>query len=318
MARPFSPATAEQVVAVVEAVVVADRPATPQYVAEFSDLTPNQAEAALKLAADVGLLSHSGGKYSKANPLCRFLTTPHLMRKAAVLRLLLESYEPFIVFRERLAATKDVSAAAKQTKAALDLDAHREEVKDTLISLGTYSQALTTQGGGHYGPAEDEAEHPLDAMVHACADMTASEARIRQQLGAAAAAVVSRDHVLLPLADALLKAQENDGRGAVVAAGNAVESYLEEYATRRTVQLGHAPGINAKIDKLVPGNVIPKKLATVGKYLGHVRNAADHGVDTEVGAPWTIRPATGVEYVFVSCSFIAAVTAREQNKPPEI
>jgi hypothetical protein len=103
-----------------------------------------------------------------------------------------------------------------------------------------------------------------------------------------------------------------------VGAGNAVESYLEEYAARRTVQLGNAPGINAKIDKLVAGNVMPKKLAAVGKYLGHVRNAADHGVDTEVGAPWAIRPATGVKYVFVSCSFIAAVTAREQNKPPEI
>jgi len=58
-----------------------------------------------------------------------------------------------------------------------------------------------------------------------------------------------------------------------VGAGNAVESYLEEYAARRTVQLGNAPGINAKIDKLVAGNVMPKKLAAVGKYLGHV--AAD-------------------------------------------
>ena len=37
---------------------------------------------------------------------------------------------------------------------------------------------------------------------------------------------------------------------------------------------------------------MPKKLAAVGKYLGHVRNAADHGVDTEVGAPlcgWETR-----------------------------
>jgi hypothetical protein len=59
-------------------------------------------------------------------------------------------------------------------------------------------------------------------------------------------------------------------------------------------------------------------LSNVGKYLGHVRNAADHGIDRDVAAQWGIRPSTGIEYVFVACSFIAATTVLELGRPPEI
>src|SRR6266850_7243297 len=135
MARPFSPATAEQVVAVTEAVVVNPQPTRVEFVVEFSDLPKDQAESALDLATDLGLLSLEGGRYSVASPLCRFLMTANQDQKATVLRVLLESYRPFVTFRERLVATTLASTAAQQTKVALDLNAHREAIKDTLISL---------------------------------------------------------------------------------------------------------------------------------------------------------------------------------------
>lgn len=318
MPQPFSSATAEQVVAVVEAVVVAGAPTKPEFVADFSDLPQPQAEEALKLSIDLGLLTHNAGRYVPSNPLCRFLVTPNQMQKAAVLRVLLESYKPFVVFRERLVATTLASNAAQQTKVALDLNAHRENIKDTLVSLGTYSHALITEGGGRYRPETNPTENLLEIVAQGCQDAAAAEARIRQQVGVDAAALISRDDVIVPLADALLRARGGDGRGAVLAAGNAVESYLEAYAGRRNVAVAGATGINAKIDRLSQGNVMPRKLAFSGKYLGHIRNAADHGVDTDVGASWTIRGNTGTEYVFVACSFIAGVTAYEGGKPPEI
>jgi hypothetical protein len=59
-------------------------------------------------------------------------------------------------------------------------------------------------------------------------------------------------------------------------------------------------------------------LIFVGKYLGHVRNAADHGIDQDVGAAWTIRPQTGLEYVHVACSFLVSIRSRELNRPPDV
>ncbi len=322
---PFSQSTAEDVVASVEAVVVNGKPTQVNFVADFADIPNDRAAEALKLAIDLGLLSENGGNYSPASPLCLLLATPDLTQKAAVLRIVLESYEPFVTFRKRLKATDLAATAAQQTRAALGLTAHRDAIKDTLVSLGTYSHALETEGGGRYQPAQLPIENQLLAIAQRCRDAASAEARIRHQMGDAAADSASRDEVLMPLANALLQAGAGDGRAAVLLAGNAIESYLEALAGRRGVNVAGAAGINAKLDRfshadagLVPANALPKKLIYMGKYLGHIRNAADHGVDPELGAAWQIQESTGLEFVYVACSFISAVHAREAGQPPRI
>jgi hypothetical protein len=315
--RAFSPATAEQVIAAVEAILVHRNSADPPFVASFLDVPLDQAEAGLHLAVDMGFLAVANGKFSVRSPLCEFVATPTERQKAAVLRIVMESYEPFVTFRQRLTVTT-ASEAARETKVLLDLDAHREEIKDTLISLGTYSGALVTEGGGHYRLESEESPNPLEVLAVASADMAAAEERVRTQLGADASGLASRDEVIIPLAEALLKARDGDARGAVMSAGNAVESSLTELAARQGVSLAGAPGINAKLDKFDQAGNLPKKLVFMGKYLGHVRNAADHGVDASVGASWSIRAATGIEYVFVAMSFIACTRSRELENAPEI
>jgi hypothetical protein len=315
---PFSPATAEQVIAVVEAVVFNRKPSDLAFIAQFVDITEQQATAALRLAEDLGFLSRAGANYKELSPLCRFVATPNQMQKASVLRIVLESYDPFVVFRERLAATGNAATAAQQTKAALSLAPARDEVKDTLIDLGTYSHALLPEGGGRYRNEGEPTANRLQELLQACNDAAAAERRIRTQLGAHAAAVVSYQDVIVPLTDALLRSLGGDARGAVVAAGNAVESYLTGLGGRVAVPLAGANGINAKLDELRRGTQMPQKLLNMGKYLGHIRNAADHGIDADVGAAWEIRPATGVEYVFVACSFIAARVARERGEPAQV
>jgi hypothetical protein len=317
MPRAFSPATAEQVVAAVEAVLVRRRIADVGYVSGFLDVPEEQAEAALRLAVDIGLLAVESDAFVVASPLCQFVATPSERQKAAVLRILMESYEPFIAFRQRLTVTT-ASNAAHETKTLLELDAHREEIKDTLISLGTYSGALVTEGGGHYRFESAADDNPLEEVAAACADVAAAELRIREQIGSHAEAIASRAEVVLPLSEGLLKAKNRDARGAVLEAGNAVESYLSALGDRVGVNLSGAHGINAKLARLETAGTLPMKLISMGKYLGHLRNAADHGVDTDVGAAWTIREATGTEYVLVACSFIAAARARELEMPPEI
>lgn len=320
MARHFSSATAEQVVAVVEAVVVRQGSADAVFVAEFADLTPLHADSALRLAADLGLLKEAGASYSPASPLCRFLITPNVAQRAAVIRVLLESYQPFLTFRDCLVATASASVAARQTKVALDLDAHRESVKDTLISLGTYSDALVTEGGGRFSPQPSTSDNQLEVMALAAGEFAAAEARVRVQLGPEACSLVDRDTVIVPLSNALLRAcnTPSDPRGSVMDAGNAVESFLSGAGTRAGVDLVGATGINAKLQRFHDTGWLPKKLVFVGKSLGHVRNAADHGIDPDINAAWVIRNATGLEYVFLACSFIAAVTARELNRPAQI
>src|SRR2546428_1970164 len=138
-----SPTTAEHVMAAVEATVANGGQATVGLVTEFLETSAPRATAALNLAVELGLLAVDGTTYRAASPLCRFTSLPD--QKAAALRIVIEGYRPFIVFRERLVATADVAFAARHTKTLCALGADRDEIKDTLISLGTYSHALVTE-----------------------------------------------------------------------------------------------------------------------------------------------------------------------------
>jgi hypothetical protein len=140
------------------------------------------------------------------------------------------------------------------------------------------------------------------------------------QLGPEAAAVASRDEVILPLAEALLKATGGDPRAAVLRATTGVEAYLDAFAERAGVPVAGASTLNAKLDRLADAAALPRKLIFVGRYLGHVSDAADLTGDVDVGASWgwSIRGATGIEYVFVAASFIASTRSRELGNPPEI
>ncbi len=313
MSRKFTDATAELVVQAVDA-VHSLRETTADDVATFCDLSKGQVESALFLAADLGLVTLTGTKYTELSPLARFLSTPDDRRKAALMRIVLESYEPFVVFRRRLNETGSVDTAAQQTKASLDLSAHREEIKDTLISLGTFAGALTSQGGGRYVASDQLVETQILALAKTADDEAAAETVIRIQIGTNSDKV-DRQEVILPLATALLKSKAGDATGSVVDAARAVESFLARLAGRMTVSLVGANGINQKLDKFRTNNELPKKVIEAAKYLGQVRNAADHGVDVDpdVGAVWQIQSTTGEHFVFVACSFISAALEREAN-----
>jgi hypothetical protein len=315
-----SPTTAEQVMAAIEAVVANGATAEADMVAAFLDTTPVRATAALDMAVELGLLTKHANTYRSTSPLCRY--TLNAEQKAAVLRVALEAYEPFNKFRERLVSTADVSIAARQTKTLCGLTADRDEVRDTLLSFGTYSHALVTEGAGNYQLEVGAFANHLQVLSAACTDLMAAEGRIRAQLGTAAEQVLAnlRDNVIVPLADALVRANKRDAPGAVQQAGNAVEAHVDGLATRRGIVLTGATGIMSKLQRFEnPPRQLPAKLVQVGTYLGSIRNAADHGTDPQINSMrWKIRGATGLEYVYVACSFIAATIAFERGDPPEI
>src|SRR5207249_238160 len=113
---------------------------------------------------------------------------------------------------------------------------------------GTYCQAIEPAGGGHYSIKAAKFDSSMAKLAAATADQAGAEAAIRVLIGPDVAPVADRDNVILPLADGLIEARDGNGRGAVVNAGNAVESYLEALGGRTGVNLAGAAGINAKLE----------------------------------------------------------------------
>jgi hypothetical protein len=107
-------------------------------------------------------------------------------------------------------------------------------------------------------------------------------------------------------------------RSVVVQAGNAIESYLDGLGATEGVPLSGATGINAKLDRFQTARKVPSKLIACGKYLGNVRNAADHGIDPELGKSWSITPACAVAYVPTACVFISAVENYRLSGTPQM
>ena len=253
----------------------------------------------------------------------RYVDSQSLRIKTAVLRILLEHYRPFTVFRERLLATADQNTAAQQAIVFCALPADRDVVKETLISLGTFARALVHEGGGHYQLGGTTSELPGND----CSGVFRHDHCRRQnrdQLGILAQAVLQphRDAIIVPLADALMKANVRNASGAVQQAGNAVESHIVAMAARMNppVNVAGANGIIEKLNRFAAApRRLPRYVVHIGSDLGAIRNAADHGPDADINnQPWEIRDATGLGCLFVACSFIAATIGLERNQPPEI
>src|SRR5680860_457036 len=189
----------------------------------------------------------------------------------------------YLTFRERLASTGSVSDASRQTKVLLSLQEHHGDIQGTLISLGQYSQAINAIGAGQYTVVGSQSVDVYDGLLNGCSDLAGADLFLRKRIGKSVSESASNEDVISPLVDSVLRAANSDARGAVVEAGNAVESYLTELAARLSVNVSTDHGINAKVSKIAAqhGNVIPPKLTNVSKYLGHIRNAADHGIDPD-------------------------------------
>ena len=278
-------------------------------IAAFTDLPQPTVEAALKLATDLELLTEHAKGFASASPLCRLLRTPQDSEKAAILRVMIESYEPFLIFREELEATNDVTVSAQRTKAKLDLTCHREQVKETLLSLATYSGALIAGHGNSYERDAKGISALLDELAAGSRETAEATHTVRKELGPEAAGQINHDLVILPLVAGLRRAAAGAGREAVLHAGIAIENFLTSVAAHHGTNIVGAHGINAKMYRLIQAGHYPGKLHNICKYLGHVRNAADHGNDAEIGAPWDVSGPTGRNYIFVAAVFIRSMVA---------
>lgn len=295
--------TAEQVIGAADAALQRTSPVSEETVAVFLDTTNDFAREALKMAVQLSLLREKGPEaFVVASPCAKYLVTSVREEKAAVFRFLLEQYEPFAVFKRRLDLSSGVpSEAAVQTKAICGIPAHKDIVVGTLLDLGTYANALTSQGAGLYLAPEANDRGYLKVLSAVVADRAETEVFVRRALDRDAASWIDEDSVFESLVTAYLRLQAvgDDPKAPVVHAGNAFESFLSQLAAHYNTNVAGANGINSKAERLQADGHLTKKHKNVLAYIGHVRNAADHGVDAEINRQWAIRGSTAIEYVHV-------------------
>ncbi len=304
--------TAEHVISATDAALQVKDSIDKNVVADFIDTTVDSANNALRMAKQLGFLkSRSNGKFRCEFPYAEYLVTSTLDEKAAILRFVLEQYPPYKTFKARLSMGILPSDAANQTRALHRINAHRDIVLDTLTSFGTYANSLLSEGAGLYRPKEGESKDYLCIVEQVINDRETARMYIRRRMGPESVEWINERDVFEELVTGYqrgAKANE-DAHAPVVHAGNAVDSFLSQLASSCSVNIQGANGINAKVDRLATNGNLKTKHKFMLKYLGHVRNAADHGTDSEISQAWGISENTAIEYVHVAQTVIARVVA---------
>lgn len=304
--------TAEHVIGATDAALQKRDGVDESLVAQFLDITNAYARNALCMAEQLGLLSKDkAGEFSPSFPYAVYLITSVRQQKAAILRFVLEQYPPYKTFKYRLALTGLAPEAASQVRTLHNIQAHRDDILSAFTNLGTYANSLVSEGAGLFRPAEGKATDYLLVIGEVIQDRETAELHVRRRMGSEAADWVNQQEVFSPLVTAYQKAalSEEDSRAPIVYAANAMESFLSQLAAHHNVNIQNANGINAKAERLAQANHLVIKHKFMLKYLGHVRNAADHGVDQEIGKAWEISQNTAIEYIHVAQSVIADMVA---------
>lgn len=304
--------TAEHIIGATDAALQKMEGVNENLIAQFLDITEDYALNALRMAEQLGLLSkNQSGEFIPCFPYAVYLITSDPHHKAAILRFVLEQYPPYKTFKFRVALTGIAPEAANQARALHNIHAHRDDILGTLINLGTYANSLVSEAAGRYLPVEGEANDYILMVEEAIQNRETAELHVRRRMGSEVADWVNQTEVFNPLVTAYqrLGSAKEDQRAPIVHAANAVESFLSQIAALRNVNIQNANGINAKTERLAQTNHLATKHKFILKYLGHVRNAADHGIDSEIGQAWEISQNTAIEYVHVAQSVITDIVA---------
>jgi hypothetical protein len=310
MSYQVLPTTAENIISVIDAVLLKNDGCDSTFVSSFVEIPQSSADNALEMAVQLTFLRKESPSnlYFSNSLFVHYLVTNKEKQKATIFRLFLENYPPYQLFKHRLTITDSVLVSAEQIKAFYGLPNHRDEIKDTLTSLGTYSQSLVSEGAGLFQATEYNTTDItfLDELFKITEDREKASLDVIKLLGDKAYQWIDHDSIFNPLVSSyiFISNVKNDPRAPILYAGNAYETFLIKFADHHSISLAGMNGINAKIEGLSRAHHINTKHKNIGKYIGHIRNACDHGADPEIGVEWNISENTSKEYVLVCISSI--------------
>lgn len=308
--------TAEDIVGVVDAILARPNNCTKEYISDFADISSIQTDNALLMAKEFNLVKNmQDGTYYSDSFLARLIVSSRNdTHKAAIMRLILEQYEPFVMFKVRHGFTGSMDAAAKQIRSMYSMTSSYKDIRNTIINIGTYSRSLINDGASSYKFNQDDVNY-IEILELALKFKSNDDNALVNQLGEDAFSYVDRDRVFSPLSEAYSKIQNisSDKNSIILYAGNAFESFLQQIADDNQVSLQGKNGISAKTDAL--SNVLSKKHRGMIQYVIQIRNAADHGADPdENGKVWSIADDTAQFVPLIVANLIKDIVSYKNGK----
>lgn len=313
--------TAEDIVAVVDAVVAKGASATKEFIFEFTGIaTEDQVLKALHMAQELQLVKYdtTTNVYDINSFLAKKLVTSLSDdEKAIFMRMIIEQYPPYNTFRTRYEYSQLIDVACRQTKVLYNMTSHERDIKNTLVSIATYAKALKSEGANLYSFMD--ADCTADILEFSLKQISLSESSLKVYWGAQLYEFVDRGSVFDTLSEALIKSKASplDANSVIVYSANAFESFLSNLASALNITLAGKNGILQKRDALSAH--LSKKHRGMIDYIGQVRNAADHGADVdENNQCWIITKETATIFPLLVAIVIKDIYTRYSSHSIEV
>lgn len=308
--------TAEDIVAVVDAVCAKDGKADKDFISQFTGIaTDDQVQKATHMAIELKLLKFNSVEGTYATDM--FLANKLVMakndeQKAAVMKIILEEYEPYKVFKLRYERTNSIELACRQMKIMFGMSSNERDIKNTIVSVATYAKALKSEGANLYSFTNQVDDMKLLGETYQ--GLFFNTISLKSFFGDNLLSRINEKNVQEPLVQAMQKASVDvpDTKSVIVYAANAFESFLNDYAVEKNVSLQGKNGILQKRDAL--SAVLSKKHRGMIDYVGQIRNAADHGADNdENGQMWSVSNETANIYPSIVAILIRDILLRDNG-----
>lgn len=292
--------TAELLIRAAEAVHVLGPEASTDGVGTFIGGAATHARPALTGARELGFVSNGAdADHWNATNLARVLASAAPGEKMIILRLQLENFPPYSIFRDRLLAGEHPGDAARQTCLTFSLSIDPIDAEGVLTNWGTYSNGLR-YGQDHrlLVPVNEKVRAEVLALSERIlAERDAVRAHVVEELGVDAAGFVTGE-ILENLIDSYLALLKGDPpRDGAFQLGHAIEGFAKKLADLDPPLTlpGNANTLGQVARSLKDQGRLTSKHHAIVSGLTAIRNATDHAGDPEIGgATWIVTKETAL------------------------
>jgi hypothetical protein len=280
-------ASPEHVVAVVDFAAMSDS-VDAGFCAELADISEDHAARALEAARLLGLLAEGGSGSFRLNGLTAVLLgTGTRDQKRQIFRTHLEQFKPFEFVAARLLQGFDLHEACRQAKVRFELEPRPAVIRDVFERWGRF--AGTFVGDPLVVEQSEGIDSPLASVIDKIGEDTAAAAEfISDELGPSL-------YIGLPEAirnnlvrGAKKLAAKEEPRSVVQPLGIAFEDFLREVAEEVGVDVSGRNGIIQVGQELQAQGALAAKHLGFVHLIGHMRSAAEHGIDQKEQENWQI------------------------------
>jgi hypothetical protein len=295
MSQRIPDASAELILAAAEAVYYLRPDFDIQKIATYIGTTSEAtARGALEGAKLLGFLIEApNGTYLPEGRILHLQTHADGLARRMLFRVRLEEFRSFQVFKERVLCGDSALESAKKVKLLQDIETEVTKVKDIFQQWGLYGQSFSQDQIGNLVCSSEEGLTPAYLLKVRASIASAEQARVFMQ------ARIGEDYfrqlpaeVVDSFSSAMVRchARHEPKPEIMFAIGTSMEKFLSFIAAKASpaVDLLGTNGMVQMAERLRSRDVLTRKHFGLIQAVGAVRNAADHGVDTDIDKVWTL------------------------------